>query len=197
MPNYAPDVVIEHLVNLSQNGKRVLSDARVFAVNELGDDLDLLLAEGHRLHLAEEASDLIQRLRSALQIFVLGAELDQHQQRLLRIVHLEALLDQVLHLSLQDGVVVSYFVTQERDHDFGLVLPEQILALYQEHEKLGVEIVHAALEGRITALIELDVRPLEDDIHALFEIVWLSLDQTEHLLDDFDVLFEVSAPHQR
>mmetsp|Transcript_15875 Transcript_15875/g.20003 ORF Transcript_15875/g.20003 Transcript_15875/m.20003 type:complete len:238 (-) Transcript_15875:4334-5047(-) len=60
--NDTPNVVIEHFVDLSQHAEGVFAHGSVLAIDQLGNDLDLGLAEGDRAEHFEEACDFIEGL---------------------------------------------------------------------------------------------------------------------------------------
>lgn len=112
-------------------------------------------------------------------------------------MHFKALLDQLLDFLAQCCIVIPDFVSKQRQNDFGLVLPKQVLLTDQEVEELGEKVVNAVLECRVLAFRQLDRGPLKDYVDALHELLRLRLDQSQQFIDNFQVLLEVSRPHER
>ena len=80
-------------------------------------------------------------------------------------MHLEDVFDELLDFLSEDCVVVAHFITEERDHDISLMVPQEVILFDEELKELLVKVIHAALKGCVVTFLQFDGRPLEDDVN--------------------------------
>ena len=71
------------------------------------------------------------------------------------------------------------------------MLPEKVRVTNQEVEKFLEEVIDAALECSIVAFSQFYRCPFEYDVHTFHEILRRCFNQTKHLFNHLQMLFEI------
>jgi len=71
------------------------------------------------------------------------------------------------------------------------MLPEKVGLANQEVKKFLEEVIDATLECSIVAFSQFDRCPLKNDVHTFHQILGCCIDQTKHLFNHLQMLFEI------